>query len=131
MLERSGPMAILSSALSTIFRKQVLNFNFGVHLRTFLILFSTVRTRAEHASWSGAREIVLASNFGLNSEMASRARRPVKKFVDFARYSEACRMIAGRADSSDRELLLEMAEAWATAIRRMRSDARQAKDRNQ
>ena len=64
-------------------------------------------------------------------EMASRARRPVKKFVDFARYSEACRMIAGRADSSDRELLLEMAEAWATAIRRMRSDARQAKDRNQ
>ena len=66
MLERSGPMAILSRCIVKIFRKQVLNFNFGVHLRTFLILFSTVRTRAEHASWSGAREIVLASNFGLN-----------------------------------------------------------------
>ena len=54
---------------------------------------------------------------------------PVTKFADFARYPDACRMIAGRTDSSDRELLLEMAEAWTTAIRRMRRDARQAKDR--
>ena len=68
--------------------------------------------------------------FRLKFELISHASRPLGKFVDFARYPDACRMIAGRTNSSDRELLLEMAEAWTTAIRRMRSDARQAKDRS-
>ena len=65
--------------------------------------------------------------FSLKFELASHALRPQGKFADFARYPDACRMIAGRTNSSDRELLLEMAEAWKAAIRRMQRDALQAR----
>jgi hypothetical protein len=39
--------------------------------------------------------------------------------ADFRRYIEVCQTMANRAAPSDRELLLEMAEAWATIIRRL------------
>jgi hypothetical protein len=49
----------------------------------------------------------------------------MKHPADFRRYIEACQTMANRAAPSDRELLLEMAEAWATVIRRLQRKLRQ------
>jgi hypothetical protein len=40
--------------------------------------------------------------------------------ADFKRYALECQMWARRAAPSDRELLLEMAAAWTTVVRRLR-----------
>ncbi len=49
------------------------------------------------------------------------ASRPAEGTDGFRGYVDACRMLATRtAAQSDRELLLEMAEAWTAIIRRLR-----------
>jgi len=41
----------------------------------------------------------------------------------FMQFVEECRTLAQRADPSHRELLLEMADAWAVVVRRLRRNA--------
>jgi len=41
----------------------------------------------------------------------------------FMQFVEECRALAQRADPSHRELLLEMADAWAVVVRRLRRNA--------
>jgi hypothetical protein len=48
-------------------------------------------------------------------------RKGLKAQLDeYTRFAEICQKMAERAISSDRELLLEMAEAWRTVIRQLR-----------
>lgn len=47
-------------------------------------------------------------------------KSPTQQIADFKRYAVECQTLASRAAPSDRELLLEMAEAWTTAVRRLR-----------
>lgn len=42
----------------------------------------------------------------------------------YGRYVEECRLLAKRANNSDREILLEMADAWTIVVRRLRRRAR-------
>ena len=44
--------------------------------------------------------------------------------ADFAKYVEECQRLAQRATPSDSKILLEMAEAWKIAVRRLRKKAR-------
>lgn len=43
----------------------------------------------------------------------------MEELVGLKRYIEVCQAMANRAAPSDRKLLLEMADAWATVIRRL------------
>jgi len=52
------------------------------------------------------------------------APRRSKGVADFGRYAVACQLLAGRVAPTDRALLLEMAEAWEAAVRRLRRQAR-------
>ena len=52
------------------------------------------------------------------------APRRSRGIADFRRYGVACQLLAGRVAPSDRPLVLEMAEAWEAAIRRLRRQAR-------
>jgi PilZ domain len=47
-------------------------------------------------------------------------KSPTQQTADFRRYALECRMLATRAAPSDRELLMEMAAAWTTVVRRLR-----------
>jgi hypothetical protein len=47
-----------------------------------------------------------------------------KSAAHFLRYVDKCRTLAQQADPSHREILLEMADAWAIVVRRLRSNAR-------
>jgi hypothetical protein len=47
-----------------------------------------------------------------------------KSAVHFMRYADECRTLAQQADSSNRKILLEMADAWAVVVRRLRNNAR-------
>jgi hypothetical protein len=89
----------------------------------FDLLVEGARSR-QSCSVIWRREDRVGVKFEQQADLAEFVRIPVKKNVDFKRYMEACRTLAGRVHSSDRELLLEMADAWATAIRRMRKNAR-------
>ena len=48
-----------------------------------------------------------------------------KPSADFSRYAQVCQMLADRAAPSDCALLLEMAEAWVTVIKRLQKKSRQ------
>jgi PilZ domain len=47
-----------------------------------------------------------------------------QQLADFSRYAVECRTLASRAAPSDREMLLEMAEAWTIVVRRLRRKIR-------
>jgi hypothetical protein len=49
---------------------------------------------------------------------------PARPLRGFRYYVEECRRLADRADPSDRQVLLEMAEAWIRAIRRLNRKVR-------
>lgn len=89
----------------------------------FDLLVEGARSR-QSCSVIWRREDRVGVKFTEQVDLAEFVRIPVKKNVDFKRYMEACRTLATRVHSSDRELLLEMADAWATAIQRMRKNAR-------
>ncbi len=62
-----------------------------------------------------------ANRVGVKFEGPSALSRPIKRKDEFNRYIDACRMLARRTSTpSDRELMLEMAEAWIAIIRRLR-----------
>jgi hypothetical protein len=67
-----------------------------------------------------------ANRIGVKFQEPSRLESTVVKntTVHFMRYVEECRTLAQQADPSHRELLLEMADAWATVVRRLRKNAR-------
>jgi len=48
------------------------------------------------------------------------ASKPASASVRYRRYADECRRLAERSASSDRELLLEMANSWMTVTRRLR-----------
>ena len=52
---------------------------------------------------------------------ATSAKKPA---VHFLRYADECRTLAQQANPSHREILLEMADAWAVVVRRLRSNVR-------
>jgi hypothetical protein len=66
-----------------------------------------------------------ANRVGVKFQEQSRRTSSTRKQVaDFRRYAEECRMLAGTAHPSNRALLLEMAEAWITVIRRLQRKVR-------
>jgi hypothetical protein len=52
--------------------------------------------------------------------LAPRRKGLRTQFDEYRRFAEICQKMAERAISSDRELLLEMAEAWPAVIRQLR-----------
>jgi hypothetical protein len=67
-----------------------------------------------------------ANRVGVKFQEQSPSMLPgIKQLADFKRYIEECQTMANRAAPSDRELLLEMAEAWATVIRRLQRQSRE------
>jgi hypothetical protein len=58
------------------------------------------------------------------SQLAPSFGNATRNTADFAKYVEVCQALAQRVTPSDSEILLEMAEAWKIAIRRLRKRAR-------
>ena len=56
--------------------------------------------------------------------LASTTGNATRTTADFAKYVEECQRLAQRATPSDRKILLEMAEDWKIAVRRLRKKAR-------
>ena len=58
------------------------------------------------------------------SKLASSIENTARTTADFEKYVEECQRLAQRVPPSDRKILLEMAEAWKMAVRRLRKKAR-------
>jgi hypothetical protein len=58
------------------------------------------------------------------SQLAPSIGNGTRNTADFAKYVEVCQALAQRVTPSDSKILLEMAEAWKIAIRRLRKKAR-------
>jgi hypothetical protein len=56
--------------------------------------------------------------------LASSPGNATRTTADFAKYVEECQRLAQRVGPSDSKMLLEMAEAWKIAVRRLRKKAR-------
>ena len=69
------------------------------------------------------KENYVGVKFQVPSQLAP-IRNAMRNASDFEQYVEQCQTLAQRADSSDSKILLEMAEAWKSAIRRLRKKAR-------
>jgi hypothetical protein len=61
--------------------------------------------------------------FQQQPQVASSAENS-KRTEGFRHYPETCQLLATRAINSDREILLEMAEAWTKAVRRLKTNRR-------
>jgi len=68
--------------------------------------------------WRKANRIGV--RFQVAVELAPLAGNQIRSTGGFRRYVETCEALAGRASSSDRQILLEMAAAWKKAIRLLR-----------
>jgi len=62
--------------------------------------------------------------FQITAELAPAVGPTKKPIGSFKRYVEVCESLAQSASPSDRQMLLEMAEAWRKAIRLLRAPAR-------
>jgi hypothetical protein len=62
--------------------------------------------------------------FQNSSRLLSSIGSAARSTSDFAKYVEVCQTLAQRVAPSDSELLLEMAEAWKIAVRRLRKKER-------
>jgi hypothetical protein len=62
------------------------------------------------------------------SQLAPSICSATRTTADFAKYVEVCQALAQRVTPSDSKILLEMAEAWKIAIRRLGKKARNARD---
>jgi hypothetical protein len=62
--------------------------------------------------------------FQNSSQLARPTANTIRTTADFAKYVEACQTLAQRVTPSDSRILLEMAEGWKIAIRRLRKKAR-------
>jgi hypothetical protein len=58
------------------------------------------------------------------SQLASPIATATRSIADFEKYVEECQRLAQRVAPSDGKILLEMAEAWKIAVRRLRKKAR-------
>jgi PilZ domain len=58
--------------------------------------------------------------FQQSSRSASTTGNPPKRVTGFRQFAEQCQLLAKRATDSDRERLLEMAEAWLSVARRLK-----------
>jgi len=58
------------------------------------------------------------------SKLASSIENAARTTADFEKYVEECQRLAQRVPPADRKMLLEMAEAWKIAVRRLRKKAR-------
>jgi hypothetical protein len=58
------------------------------------------------------------------SQLAPSIGNVTRSTADFAKYVEECQRLAQRVAPSDSKMLLEMAEAWKIAVRRLRKKAR-------
>jgi hypothetical protein len=58
------------------------------------------------------------------SQLASPIATATRSIADFAKYVEECQRLAQRVAPSDSKMLLEMAEAWKIAVRRLCKKAR-------
>jgi len=67
---------------------------------------------------------LIGVRFQVQADLAPPTRNRSKPVGGFRRYVEACEALAGRVSSADREVLLEMAEAWKKAIRLLRARER-------
>jgi hypothetical protein len=62
--------------------------------------------------------------FQVPSQLVLSIGNSMRNVSDFKKYVEECQKLAQRAAPTDRAILIEMAEAWKTAIRRLRKKAR-------
>ena len=62
------------------------------------------------------------NRIGVKFHAPSRLDSTIAKYspARFMQFVEECQTLAQRADPSHRELLLEMADAWAVVVRRLR-----------
>jgi hypothetical protein len=58
------------------------------------------------------------------SKLTSSIENAARTAADFEKYVEECQRLAQRAPPADKKILLEMAEAWKIAVRRLRKKAR-------
>ena len=68
--------------------------------------------------WRKANRIGV--KFQEQARVTKLTKSPAQQTADFRRYVVECQMLASRAALADRELLLEMADAWTTVVRRLR-----------
>lgn len=68
--------------------------------------------------WRKANRIGV--KFQEQARVTKLTKSPAQQIADFRRYVVECQMLASRAALADRELLLEMAEAWTTVVQRLR-----------
>jgi hypothetical protein len=68
--------------------------------------------------WRKANRIGV--KFQEQARVTKLTKSPTQQIADFGRYAVECQMLASRAALADRELLLKMAEAWTTVVRRLR-----------
>ena len=57
------------------------------------------------------------------SKLTSSMENAARTAADFEKYVEECQRLAQRAPPADKKILLEMAEAWKIAVRRLRKKA--------
>ena len=62
--------------------------------------------------------------FQVPAELSPPVGHATRPIGGFRRYIETCEALAARASAADREMLLEMAEAWKKAIRVIRAKER-------
>ena len=62
--------------------------------------------------------------FQVPSQLALSVGNAMRNTSDFKQYIKECQNLAQRADPSDSKILLEMSEAWQTAIQWLRKKAR-------
>ena len=68
--------------------------------------------------WRKANRIGV--KFQEQARVTKLTKSPAQQIADFRRSVVECQMLASRAALVDRELLLEMAEAWTTVVQRLR-----------
>ena len=70
------------------------------------------------------KEKCVGVKFQVPSQLASSVRNAMRNTSDLKQYIKECQKLAQRADPSDSKILLEMSEAWQTAIQWLRKKAR-------
>jgi hypothetical protein len=86
-----------------------------------LVIDGDPSRRACSVVWRKANRIGV--KFRDLSQSRSSTKSSTMQLRGFRRYAEECRRLADRVKSSDREILLEMAEAWIRASRRLNRKA--------
>ncbi len=95
----------------------------GAHLRLHGPAPSFFDLVVEGDQWRRSCSVIWrkANRIGVKFQEQAHLVSSVKRIDEFRRHIDECRILATRAAApSDRDLLLEMAEAWIAVIRRLR-----------